>query len=217
MRRKIALLIALLVLGVAAGCLSTGSGPSTEEATPTVESTPTETVPSTETPTAETPRGDRSVEYVIESGGVPDSIESANVTAQVVFVESDQDFSRDACWRETYYGPYKPTPTPLPGPSDECHRSQAVSIDLTEMDRHTVSATVPDGADAGHGFIVTDVVALYPNGTTVSKVKGASGERAAIVEGRPDDQYTVEFRVEAADESADYDYWFIAERDDSDR
>jgi hypothetical protein len=188
--RQVVPVVALLALVAVAGCLGLG-----------VDSS------------AESPSENVSVEYGIESGGVPDEIESATVTMQVVFVENDEDFSRNSCWRDTYFGPYKPTPTPIAGPSGDCHDSQQVSVGLAERNgTRTLADTVPKRFDAGHGLIVTNVTATYRNGTAVSTLKGVGGHRANIVQGRPDGQYSVEIAIESAD-GIGYDYVLVSETD----
>jgi len=183
-------IVALLALVALAGCLGLGADSS-----------------------AESPSENISVEYAIESGGVPDELESATVTMQVVSVENDEDFSRNSCWRETYLGPYKPTPTLIAEPSGDCHESQHVSVDLTELNgTRTLADAVPERFDAGHGFIVTNVTATYRNGTSVSAIKGIGGHRASIVQGRPDGQYGVEIAIEPAD-GIGYDYVLVSETD----
>lgn len=163
--------------------------------------------------TTDSPSQNISVEYAIESGGVPDEIESATVIMQVVFVESDEDVSRSSCWRETYLGPYKPTPTPIAGPNGDCHDSQQVSVDLTELNRtRTLADAVPERFDAGHGLIITNVTATYRNDTPVSAIKGVGGHRANIVQGRADGQYSAEIAIHPAD-GIGYDYVLVSETD----
>lgn len=132
---------------------------------------------------------------------------------QVVFVENDEEFSRNACWRETYFGPYKPTPTPIAGPDGDCQDSQQLSVDLTALDgTRTLADAVPERFDAGHGLIVTNVTATYRNGTSVNAIKGVGGHRANIVQGRPDGQYSAEIAIESAD-GIGYDYALVSETD----
>ncbi|MFC7072477.1 hypothetical protein ACFQJ7_14425 [Halovenus rubra] len=182
--------VALLVLVVAAGCLGLGADSS-----------------------AESPSENISAEYTIESGGVPEEIESATATMQVTFVESNEDFSRNSCWQETYLGPYKPTPTPISEPSGDCHDSQQVSIDLTELNgTQTLADAAPERFDAGHGLIVTNLTATYRNGTSVDAIKGVGSHRANIVQGHSNSQYSVEIAIEGA-EASGYDYVLVSETD----
>lgn len=200
MRRRPLLAFALILL--VAGCL--GIAP---QSMPTETRTPAQ---ATASPTA-TPTGSVSVEYLIRAGTIPDDFRSVTVTMRVVFVEQPSDMG--PCWYETFYGPYKPTPTPIGRPSGDCHRSTPVTVDLTELDgeRSLGRVTAPGSFTAGHALIVTNVTATYQNGTAVTGIRGASGKRAAVVEGRPHGQHAVTFSIEAY-EDRDYDYWFVAER-----
>jgi hypothetical protein len=219
MRRTVPLVALALVVAVA-GCLAlTPDNSPTDGATPTVESTQTDAMLSTESTTA-TDRGssrNATVEYVIASGGVPDELGSVTVTMQAVFVESTDDFERNACWRGTYHGPYKPTPTPIGTPSGDCGSAQQLTLDLGELDgTRTLEVTVPARFDAGHGLVVTDVTATDRNGTSVPTIRGADGHRASIVRGHIDGQYSVEFAIDSVDDRP-YDYWFVSETGDADR
>jgi hypothetical protein len=186
--------VAVLALVAAGGCLSAGSGPLSDESGENV-----------------------TVEYGITASSLPSEIASANLTMQVVFVENGDDFSDNACWRDTYFGPFKPTPTPIGEPSGDCLRSQEVTVDVTELNEtRTVTATAPERFDAGHGLVVTDVVATYQNGTSVSRIHGFGGHRANIVEGTPEDRYTVDLGIGTAETPA-YAYYLSAEENSSGR
>ena len=106
------------------------------------------------------------------------------VTLQVVFVERTSDMG--PCWRETSTGPYKPTVTPIAPPEGDCHRSESVTVDLTDLDgERSLTATAPGRFAAGHALIATNVTATHRNGSTVTGVRGASGKRVRVVEGGP--------------------------------
>ncbi len=216
MRRMVPVVALVLLVGLA-GCLSQGAEESpTERATPTVESPAEDAAPDTDTPTDSQSSGNVSVEYAIEAGDIPDEFESATVTMAVVFVETDSDFSENACWRDTYHGPHKPTPTPIGTPSGDCHRSQAVSIDLTTLDgTRTLNATAPGQFDAGHGLIVTDLSVTSQNGTERTDISGVGGHRASIVDGNPEGQYQVELAIEQTD-GMGWNYALVSETDGAD-
>lgn len=214
MQRTIPVITVALLL-VSAGCLGLApDSSSTDGGTPTGDSTPTDAMPSADTPTpTDAPSSENSVEYVIERGGIPDEFGSVTLTMQVVFAENAEDFDRNACWSDTYYGPYKPTPTPIGKPSGDCHRTQQMSVDLTEIDdTHTLSGTAPGRFDEGHGLIVTDLTATYENGTSVTGIRGTGGHRASIQE-QSDGQYRVAFSMESYQERI-YDYWLVSELGD---
>jgi hypothetical protein len=207
--RRVALNL-LVAFGVLfAGCAAPGTAPS--ETTPTAESS---TATTTGSPTATTTSADPvAVEYVVGAGTVPDDIESVTVTLQVVFVERADDMG--PCWRETFTGPYKPTVTPIAPPSGECHRSESVTVDLTDLDgERSLTATAPGRFAAGHALIATNVTATDRNGSTVTGVRGASGKRVRVVEGAPAGPYRVTLSLEAYDDRP-YDYWFVAGKRDS--
>jgi hypothetical protein len=211
MRRSLAL---LLVLPVIAGCAGlptapapTESTPATETATPTEIPTPAATASPTEEPTPTVRQ--RSVSYVLHRGEIPAELDSVNLTMRIVFVENQEDMG--PCWRSTYRGPYKPTPTPIALPEGECYRSAPTSIDLTQVnDTYSLDrVTVPGRFSAGHALIVTNVTATYQNGTRATAIKGIGGKRANVVEGHPDGPYHVELRLDSENEW--YNYWLIAE------
>jgi hypothetical protein len=194
-------LVAVVLLG---GC--TAPIATNDTATPTESATATPTESATATPTPQ-PIG---VEYVVRAGTIPDDIESVEVTLQVVFVERADDMG--PCWRGTFTGPYKPTITPIRPPSGECHRSESVSLNLTDLDggRSLGQFSAPGGVDAGHALIATNVTATYRNGTAVSGIRGASGKRVRVVEGAHAGPYRVTLSLKAYDDRP-YDYWFVTE------
>jgi hypothetical protein len=199
--RRGALPLVLVVL--LAGCAAPIAGsPNTGE--PTDSAAPTATATATTTPQ---PVG---VEYVVRAGSVPDDFESVTVTLQVVFVERAADMG--PCWRETFSGPYEPTITPIAPPSGECHRSETVTVDLTELDgeRSLERVTAPGRFAAGHALIATNATATYRNGTTVTGMRGSSDELVTTAEGRPSGQRRVTLSVAAYDDRP-YDYWLVAE------
>jgi hypothetical protein len=210
-----ALSVALLL--VFAGCLgptdgtdaTTTDGPA-ESLTETVTKTPTATDTTTPTDTSTATATPVSVSYSISAGEIPENFKSMYVTFQVVFVEQSGDIP--ACWRDTYHGPYKPTPTPLKTPSGECHRSNPITVNLTALDspRTFEAFTAPGRFDAGHGLIVTQISATYDNGTQVSGIRGTGGYRANVVEGRPSGSYRLRFGVDAYEDRW-YDYWLTAD------
>lgn len=198
-----AVVVALLLLG--AGCAGV------PEATPDATATPsTDATTPTPTPTTATP-DPVGIEYVVRPGSVPDDVESVDVTLQVVFVERSEDAG--PCWRETFTGPYEPTVTPIAPPSGDCHRSEPITLDVTDLDgeRSIGRVAAPGRFDAGHALVVTNVTATYRNGTAVSGVR--VDERASVVEGAPAGPYRVRLSVTSyRDDDRPYDYWFVAER-----
>jgi hypothetical protein len=209
MRRGTHAIVVVLVL-FGAGCA--GLAPeATPDATPTATPSLTPTA-TTDTATA-TPTPDPvGVEYVVRAGSIPDDVESVSVTLQVVFVERRDDAG--PCWRETFVGPYKPTVTPIRPPSGDCHRSEPITVDVTEIDgeRSLGRITAPGRFDAGHALVVTNVTATHANGTAVEGMR--VDERASVVEGPPTGPYAVTLSVDSyRDDDRAYDYWFVAERD----
>lgn len=198
-----ALLLALLI--ALAGCAGLSADAPTDAGT-----TPTDDSPTTDTPTP-TPAGDVSVEYVLAAGDLPDGLRSANVTLRVVFVEREGDLG--PCWSEVFTGPYQPTPTPIPPPEGDCHRSRTASVDLADVegDRSLGTFTAPASFAAGHGLVVTDATATYENGTTTTAIRGTGGHLANEVRGRPDGRHRVRLRLEAAPAEADYRYQLVSE------
>lgn len=226
MRHTVPALLVALAL-VFAGCSGTSPGTSPGEGdTSTPTPTPTETTPTTgtatetdtPTPSATPQRENVSVEYAVSAGEIPDEFGSANLTLQVVFVENERDFAENRCWRRTYYGPYKPTPTPMGTPNGDCHRSDPVTVDLTDVPEGESLGrfTAPGRFDAGHALLVTDVTATHRNGTAISAIRGKGGHRANIVQGRPDGSYLVEIGIGADDEprSGGNFYWLASETTD---
>lgn len=202
MRQQIlALLVATTILF--AGCFS---GP--PEPSPARSHTPT---PTDASPTP-SPDG-TSVEYLVRTGTVSDTFETVNVSFQAVFVERQADLG--PCYSELYRGPYKPTITPIGPPSGECHKSDPIRIDLTEVDstRSIGNFTAP-GSTAGHALIATTVTATYQNGTTVTGVKGAGGEILIESPKRPDGRYGVTLSIEQPPDERRYDYWVLWEQFD---
>jgi hypothetical protein len=195
--------LAVALLLVLAGC-TTGPGAG-GTASPTATPTEQPTSPTTVSPTDQSPSPtDQSpsttdtrtpsgtpVEYVVRPGEIPDEVASYVVTIQIVFVETPEDLG--PCYSEIYYGPYKPTITPLGPPEGECHRTETVEVDLTEIDgeRSLGEFTAPASA-RGHAVIVTDVTATLDDGTTLSKVKGIGGHEALRDANRPSGTYGVE-------------------------
>lgn len=205
-RRLLASVGGLLAAG-AAGCTASGTdapGGTPDDGTTTDDPT-TNDPTTTDDPT--TTAGNDSVEYVVEAGAIPGEIGSLSVTLRAVVVETEADFENNRCWRETYRGPHKPTITPIRTPAGDCSRSEAVTLDLTEVSggRSLGPFDVP-GSSAGHGLIVTDAAAEYDDGSPVASLKGSGGLRVNLVEGRPADRYRVEFALEAY-EDRPYDYW----------
>jgi hypothetical protein len=77
-------------------------------------------------------------------------------------------------------------------------------------ERSLGEVTAPGRFDAGHALIATNATATYRNGSTVTGMRGASGKRVRVAEGRPDGRHRVTLAVAAYDDRA-YDYWLIAE------
>ncbi|WP_158855220.1 hypothetical protein [Halorhabdus sp. CUG00001] len=177
-----------------------------ETATPTKEDIETSTRTGTET----TQTSPVTVEYDVRAGDVPDTVQSLDVTLQVVFLSDAGEMT--ACLRETYTGPYKPTPTPIPTPTqDACHRSDPFTIDLTEIESgYSIGPlSAPGSFAAGHALIVTEVTATDQDGEAVP-IKGTGGHRAAVVEERPDGPYQVELGVTAGPDEAEYAYELVS-------
>lgn len=193
-RTALALLVALSL--VSAGCF--GQAP---------DAAPTD--PSPGSPSA-TPTGNVSVEYRVTAGDLPAEFRSVNVTLRVVFVEDGGDIP--ACWRETFRGPYKPTPTPVATPTGGCHWSAPVTVDLTDVSgsRSLGPFTAPGSYAAGHGLIVTEIGATDRNGSSVSGIRGTGGHVANVVRGRSDTPLGVELAVESYRDRP-YDYWLVSE------
>jgi len=204
--RRDALHLVLAAVVLLAGCTAP-TGPS-DTAEPTESTTP---APSP-TPTATTTPQPVGAEYVVRAGSIPDDFESVEVTLQVVFVERAGDMG--PCWRGTFTGPYKPTITPIAPPEGECYRSESVTLDLTDLDGELPldRVTAPGRFTAGHALIATNVTATYRNGTTVTRMRDASGKRVRVVEGPPTGPYRVTLSVEAY-EDRPYRYWFVTEED----
>ncbi|GAB6861092.1 hypothetical protein ACFR97_01250 [Haloplanus litoreus] len=206
MRRGVPTLVVALSL-ILAGCVGLAPEASpTDTPEPTVTTTPEPTATATATATP-APVG---VEYVVRAGTIPDDFRSVNVTLQVVFVERSEDVG--PCWRETYTGPYEPTITPIAPPSGDCHRSEPVTLDLTDLDdgQSLGRVTAPGRFDAGHAMLVTNVTATYRNGTAATGIRGASGKRANVVTGRPAGRHRVTLSL-APYTDRPYDYWIVAE------
>ncbi|MFB6074306.1 MAG: hypothetical protein ABEJ89_04775 [Haloarculaceae archaeon] len=208
---------ALLCTVLLAGCISPAGTSESPTPTPT-DATPTPTDASSATdvpppasatpPTATATGAPVTVEYTITVGDLPDGLDSASATARVVLVETSDDVG--PCWRDTFSGPYLPTPTPIARPSGECRRSDPVSVDLTAAgETRTLNVTAPERFDAGHALLVANVTATDENGTAVA-VREATGHRANVVEGPPDDPYRVELTLVAAPAGAEYDYSVVS-------
>lgn len=200
-------LLAACSTGVAglAGCQSSVSD---DGGTPTGESTTRGPSPSTTTGTNAS--SDVSVEYVVLPGSVPDALQSVSMTFQIVFVTEADEMS--ACLQDTCEGPYKPTITPIPTPeSNACYRSETITRDLTEIESRSSlgPVTAPGSFAAGHALVVTDLTVTTADDETAA-IRGTGGHRANVVDGRPDDQYHVEFDIAAAPDGARYDYSLVS-------
>lgn len=195
----------VLVVGatlVLAGCVGAPS-PATSTATPA----PTDAVTTDGNSPTTTPQP--SVDYRVSAGTLPDEFRSLNVTMQVVFVENDGDFP--ACWRDTYYGPYKPTPTPIRPPTGDCYHTTPITVDLVAEtgERRLGPASAPARFDAGHGLVLTNVSATFHNRTAVTGLRGSGGHVANVVRGKPDGPYRVELGIESYRDRP-YDYWLVS-------
>lgn len=206
-------LVASLLL---AGCLA-GPSASAPDGSPTASppATPAEGSPTdpyrTTTPAGSTPTPEpASVEYVVRAGEVPDEFASVTVTFRVVLVDRPTDLG--PCYPEVFTGPYKPSITPLATPAGDCRRSDAIAVDLTEVDGERSLGSFEARSARGHALIVADVRATYANGTTVAGIRGTGGLELVRSERRPDGSYGVEVGLEPAEERLDYDYWLVAER-----
>jgi hypothetical protein len=207
--RRGALPLAVAVVILLAGCAAPTAPPDgggSPAATPTDGSPPATETP----PPATTAPGEVGVEYVVRAGTVPDAFQSVTVTLQVVFVEEPGDMG--PCWRETFSGPYEPTPTPIAMPEGDCYRSETVTVDLAALDgdRSLGRITAPGSYDVGHALVATNVTATDRNGSAVGGIRGATGKRVAVVEGEPAGRYRVTLSVESYADRP-YDYWFVAE------
>lgn len=195
----------LLVLFAAAGLLVSGCLGAPAQSTPTASATPDHAGTSTD---VHTPTASRTVpvEYIISVGELPESFRTANVTLTTVFVETERDIG--PCWPETFSGPYKPTPTPIAPPTGECHRSTAVTLDLTTISdaRSLGHFAAPEAFDAGHGLVVTNVSATFNNGSAVTGLRGSGGHVAHVVRGNPDGPYRVELSIDSYRDRP-YTYW----------
>lgn len=227
--------VLLVILGaiLGAGCLGfAGSGPDTPTSTPAPTDTPTSTEPpptlpspddGPETPTEPTDSasptasqpdnsvGGGTVSYRLRRSSVPDEVASVSVTFQIVFVETGEDFG--PCYREVHDGPYKPTITPIATPSGDCNRSAPISVDIAALDseRDLGTFTAPPNA-RGHALIVTDVTATLANGTEVTSIFGTGGLEVLTRMSLPEDPAGIAVGLQAADDSARYDYWLETER-----
>lgn len=207
-----ALLLAVALVGAGCTAPSPGVTPSnvaTATPTPTHRAMPTDTPPADGTPRSDTSTPSAtpvpepvSVEYVVRPGEIPAEVRSVSLTARVVFAETARDVTRNRCWRKTYYGPFKPTPTPIGFPQGECYRSDPVTVTLTARNDTTSLGqfTAPGRFTAGHALIITDVTATHQNGTTLTRIQGRGGHRAAIVEGYPDGSHAVRIGLHAWDD-----------------
>jgi len=200
MRTRRAFLVTAGALA-AAGCTSTGQN---DDGTERPTATPAR---ATDTP-AET-----SVEYVLRAGRVSDELASATATVEAVFVEDTDGLG--PCTRDVYFGPYKPTPTPIGTPTAGCNRSRAESIDLTSVDERTHEAAAPETA-AAHAFVATAVVGTDEGGNEITEIFGTGGAVLVKAETAPSGPYGVEVGVEADDDASDYDHAVTTERFDPD-
>lgn len=185
--RNAALAVVVCVVAAAAGCSAVGDPASAPDEDETV-----------------------TVGYVV-GGETPEELRSVTVTLRVVFVEDGDDFETGACWRDTYRGPYKPTPTPVPQPDGDCHRSETVTVDLADLDgeRSLGTFSAPAEFDAGHALVVTDVTATDRDGTTADGIKGVGGVRAHVTD-VSDGEYTVQVEIRGYDDRP-YHYWLVTD------
>ncbi|MFC7195570.1 hypothetical protein ACFQL4_14625 [Halosimplex aquaticum] len=188
---------------------------SADSPTPTATKTPG-SVPSTALPTQtqSAPTSEpTSVEYVVRAGDIPDEFASVEVTFRVVFVDKLRDLG--PCYPDVFSGPYKPTLTPLPTPTGECHESQSVTVDVTEVsgERSLGNFSAP-GSTSGHALIATEVEATHTNGTAVTTIYGTGGAELIRSDERPSGPYGVEIGFDPAPDGRDYDYWFLHEEYD---
>ena len=205
--------LALCGTGVSglAGCQTTADDgtPQPSEDSPAGDGTPTETDTGASTDTT-TPPSAVAVTYDVEAGDVPDALQSLEVTLQMVLVADTDEMT--ACLRDTYTGPYKPTVTPIPTPTqDACRRSDPVTVDLTALgDAVSIGpVTAPGSYVAGHALVITDVAATDRDGDPVP-IKGAGGHRVAVLEDRADGPSRVQIGLETGPAEAEYDYELIS-------
>lgn len=193
MRRLVpVLLVALVVL---AGCTSSTPESPTATLSPTASPEPT------------------SVTYVVRAGDIPDAFASVEVTFRVVFVDHPDDLG--PCYPDVFRGPYKPTLTPLPTPTGECHRSDPITVDLTAVDgTRSLGTFTASGSTRGHALVVTDLDVTLENGTRVSAIKGIGGAELVREPTRPSGSYGVRLGLRPAEPDADYDYYLSETRFD---
>lgn len=187
MRTEFPLIILVVGFVVTAGCVgSPGTGPSTE-------------------PSPASPSTPDSVEYVIAAGDIPDSLVQVNVTVQAVFVETSADLG--PCYPEIYEGPFKPTITPLPTPTGDCHRSEPLTIDLTTTPRATLGPLeVPESA-AGHALVLTGIEAKSANASATPGIKGSGGADLIAEPTRPTGTDGIQIGINATVGDAAYEYY----------
>jgi len=202
MRRSPALGVALLLVVSSAltGCLG-GPGDATSP-----EPSPGDASP-TDASTSPTPAENATAEYVVRAGDLPDEFASAEVTLQVVFVESATDLG--PCYPEVFTGPYRPTITPIPPPEGACYRSETVTLGLAALDgERSLTFEGPASAE-GQALLLTNATLRDANESAVLDVRGATGTDLVTVEAAPGDgPHGVEIRVDSYDDR-EYGYWLF--------
>jgi hypothetical protein len=183
-----------------AGCLG-GPGAATSPEQSPGDASPTDAAAS---PTA---TGNATAEYVVRAGDLPDEFAAAEVTLQVVFVESAADLG--PCYPEVFTGPYRPTITPVPPPEGACYRSETVTLDLAALDgERSLTFEGPASAE-GQALLLTNATLRDANGAAVLDVRGATDTDLVTVEAAPGDgPHGVEVRVDSYDDR-EYGYWLF--------
>lgn len=182
------LLVVVMAAVAVAGCLGApGPGtPTSDSETPTPS--PTQAAP-TEEETV-------SVEYVVRSGSIADSISHVYVDFAVYFAQHPEDIYACTNGAPLLDNKYDPTPTPLPTPAGQCKRFDVPRVDVAALDgtRSLGEFTANGTYSGGHTLVVHDVTIVLENGTTASDVYDTDF-RSVTERTTPSGTHGIEFTV----------------------
>lgn len=185
--KRLPLVVVVAAVAVA-GCLgfpgdgTPASGSETPTPSPTgATSTPEETV---------------SVEYVVRSGSIADSVSHVYVDFGVYFAQYPGDVYGCTDGAPLYDNRYDPTPTPVPTPAGQCEQFDVTRVDVAALDgARSLGEFAANGTySGGHTLVVHDVTVVLENGTTATDVHDTDF-RAVTEETTPSGTYGVEFAV----------------------
>lgn len=151
---------------------------------------------------------------MVRVGTIPEEFASVIATVQAVFVANATDLGR--CYPEVFTGPHKPTPTPIPPPVGECHRSATISFDLADVNESlTLGNLEVPVATSAHAVVLTELHVTHQNGSAIKTVRGLGGEVVFESAHAPKHSHRIVLGIRETDRDVDYEYMVVAQQSDS--